>query len=90
MSETTTTTTISVCMTEYFETSIVRESIDINMEDYPELAGMTREEAIDYIEANAWEMAATDEMFSSLAEQLTDMDISREDWQNESQQFVAE
>lgn len=77
-------------MTEYFETSIVRESIDINMEDYPELAGMTREEAIDYIEANAWEMSATDEMFSSLAEQLTDMDISREDWQNESQQFVAE
>lgn len=84
------TTTISVCMTEYFETSIVRESIDINMEDYPELAGMTREEAIDYIEANAWEMAATDDMFSSLGEQLTDMDISRENWENESQQFVAE
>lgn len=48
MSEQTETTqkTIAVFATEYYETSIVREPIELNIEDYPELDGMTAEEAI--------------------------------------------
>ena len=44
--------TISVFATEGYSTYIVREPIELNVEDYPELAGMDRKEAIDYIESN--------------------------------------
>ena len=79
MSEQTETTqkTIAVFATEYYETSIVREPIELNIEDYPELEGMTAEEAIDYVESNAWEMAATDSDYDSLAEELNSQDIRR-------------
>jgi hypothetical protein len=82
--------TISVFATEYYETSIFREAIEINVEDYPELDGMTREEAIDYIESNAWEMKSTnEEMYESMGEQLMDMDIRRDKITNESQDINA-
>jgi len=90
MSEETTTKTIAVFATEYYETSIVREPVQINLEDYPELEGMTAEEAIDYVECNAWEMASTNpEYYESLAEQLNDMDIRRDKITNESQEINA-
>jgi hypothetical protein len=82
------TKTIAVFATEYYETSIVREPLQINLEDYPELEGMTPDEAIDYVECNAWEMVATDpEMYDSLADQLNDMDIRRDKITNESQEI---
>jgi hypothetical protein len=92
MSEQTETTqkTIAVFATEYYETSITREPIELNIEDYPELAGMTAEEAIDYVESNAWEMASTDEDYESLAEQLNDQDIRRDKITNESQEINAQ
>ena len=61
MSEQTETTqkTIAVFSTEYYETSITREPVELNLDNYPELAGMTAEEAIEYVECNAWEMTST-------------------------------
>lgn len=61
MSEQTETTqkTIAVFATEYYETSITREPVELNLDNYPELAGMTAEEAIEYVECNAWEMTST-------------------------------
>jgi hypothetical protein len=83
--------TISVFATEYYETSLFREAVELNVEDYTELEGMTREEAIDYIESNAWEMKSTnEEMYESLGEELMDMDIRRDKITNESQQINAE
>jgi hypothetical protein len=92
MSEQTETTqkTIAVFATEYYETSIVREPIELNIEDYPELAGMTTEEAIDYVESNAWEMKSTDDDYDSLADQLNDQDIRRDKITNESQEINAQ
>jgi hypothetical protein len=92
MSEQTETTqkTIAVFATEYYETSIVREPIELNIEDYPELEGMTAEEAIDYVESNAWEMAATDSDYDSLAEELNSQDIRRDKITNESQEISAQ
>ena len=92
MSEKTETTqkTIAVFATEYYETSIVREPIELNIEDYPELEGMTAEEAIDYVESNAWEMAATDSDYDSLAEELNSQDIRRDKITNESQEISAQ
>lgn len=92
MSEQTETTqkTIAVFATEYYETSIVREPIELNIEDYPELEGMTAEEAIDYVESNAWEMSATDSDYDSLAEELNSQDIRRDKITNESQEISAQ
>ena len=92
MSEQTETTqkTIAVFATEYYETSIFREPIELNIEDYPELEGMTAEEAIDYVESNAWEMAATDSDYDSLAEELNSQDIRRDKITNESQEISAQ
>ena len=92
MSEQTETTqkTIAVFATEYYETSLTREPIELNIEDYPELEGMTAEEAIDYVESNAWEMAATDSDYDSLAEELNSQDIRRDKITNESQEINAQ
>jgi len=49
---------ITLRMTESYSTFISRESVTINTDDYPELQGMTEEEAQDYIKSNASEMAA--------------------------------
>ena len=82
--------TIAVFATEYYETSIVREPIELNIEDYPELDGMTTEEVIDYVESNAWDMKPTNEDYDSLAEELTDQDIRRDKITNESQEINAQ
>ena len=83
--------TIAVFYREYYETSITREPIELNLADYPELEGMSQEEAIDYVELNAWEMNATknDYGYESLAEQLNEMDIRREKITNEAQEIQA-
>jgi len=83
--------TIAVFATEYYETSITREPIELNLENYPELDGMTTEEAIDYVESNAWEMKPTndDDGYDSLADELNDMDIRRDKITNETQEIQA-
>jgi hypothetical protein len=94
MSEQTETTpkTIAVFATEYYETSIVREPIELNIEDYPELDGMTPEEVIEYVESNAWDMKPTNEEYGydSLAEELNSQDIRRDKITNESQDINAQ
>lgn len=92
MAEKENTKTISVYATEGYSSYIVREAIEINVEDYPELDGMTREDAIEYVESNAWEMKPTNEEdgYSSLGEELSSMDIFREKINNESQEINAE
>lgn len=90
MSEETTLKTIAVFTTEYYETSIVREPIELNIEDYPELAGMTAEEVIDYVESNAWDMKPINQDYDSLAEELNSQDIHRDKITNESQEINAQ
>ena len=81
--------TIAVFATEYYETSITREPVELNLEDYPELEGMSPEQAIDYVESNAWEMKPTNDGYGyeSLAEQLNEMDIRRDKITNETQEI---
>jgi hypothetical protein len=81
--------TIAVFATEYYETSITREPVELNLEDYPELEGMSPEQAIDYVESNAWEMKPTNDEYGyeSLAEQLNEMDIRRDKITNETQEI---
>ena len=81
--------TIAVFATEYYETSITREPVELNLADYPELEGMSQDEAIDYVESNAWEMKSTNDNYDSLAEELNDMDIRRDKITNETQEINA-
>jgi hypothetical protein len=83
--------TIAVFAREYYETSITIEPVELNLEDYPELEGMSKEEAIDYVEFNASEMKPTNDEFGydSLEEQLNDMDIRRDKITNETQEIYA-
>ena len=85
-----TTKTIAVFAREYYETSITREPVELNLEDYPELEGMSQDEAINYVELNASEMASTNpDMYESLEEELNDMDIRRDKITNETQEINA-
>lgn len=61
--------------TEYFTTYIVRNELTINTEDYPELKGMSEEEAKDYIKWNAADMYKEGEDGYSLWDELLDQDI---------------
>jgi hypothetical protein len=61
--------------TEYFTTYIVRDELTINTEDYPELKGMSEEEAKDYIKWNATDMYKEGEDSYSLWDELLDQDI---------------
>jgi hypothetical protein len=82
--------TIAVFATEGYSTYIVREPLELTLADYPELEGMTAQEAIDYVESNAWEMKSTNDNYDSLADELNDMDIRREKINNESTEINGE
>ena len=87
----TTAKTIEVRMTESYSTWVVRESIEINIENYPELAGMTKEEMNDYIMSNASDMKPTNsEYYDSLFEELLGMDVVREKITGEDNEIVVE
>ena len=71
--------TIKVKMTESYSTWIVREAVELNVEDYPELSGMSQEEMEEYISEN-WDSmkAPNDSLYDSLIEQCRDSDIERD------------
>jgi hypothetical protein len=83
---------IAVFATEGYSVYIVREPLELIIENYPELEGMTTQEAIDYVESNAWDMKPTNEEdgYDNLAEELNERDIHREKLNNESQEINAE
>ena len=69
---------IKIYQTESYTTYIVREGITIDLDDYPELEGMTNEEILDYLEGNSDEMKATEDGYDSLSSELIEMEILRE------------
>jgi len=78
--------TITVRMTESYSTWIVRESVELNVEDYPELSGMSQEEMEEYISENWDSMKPTDgenSFYDSLLEQCREADIVRDKITNE-------
>ena len=69
---------IKIHQTEAYTTFIVREPIIIDLDDYPELEGMTSHEIVDYLEGNSSDMKATEDNYDSLSDELIEMDILRE------------
>ena len=71
--------TISFKMVEYYNTMLVHEPIKINVEDYPELNGMSEEEMKDYIKDNWSDMKSTnEEWYESLYDECSQSDVMRE------------
>jgi hypothetical protein len=70
---------INVYATESYTTWLVREPIEIDTDNYPELEGKTEEEVKEYIRDNYYEMKPTnEEWFADLGEELNQMDIRRD------------
>ena len=79
--------TISVKMVEYYNTMVVREPIQINVADYPELNGMSEEEVKDYIKDNWSDMKSTnEEWYDSLYDECMQSDVMREKITGEEQE----
>ena len=71
--------TISVKCVEYYNTMIVREPVTINVEDYPELNGMSEDEMKYYISINWGDMKSTiEQWYETLYEECTQSDVLRE------------
>jgi len=69
---------ITIQGTESFYTYIVRDEVTINTEDYPQLAGMSEEEAKDYIKWNAsdiFKQGEDTDNYYSLWDELMDQEI---------------
>ena len=70
---------INVYATESYTTWMVREPIEIDTDNYPELEGMSKDEVKEYIRDNYYEMKPTnEEWFADLGEELNQMDIRRD------------
>lgn len=66
-------------MVESYHTYVVRESVELTVEDYPELQGMTEEEMQEYISSNWSEMKSTDdEYYESLYDECSQGEIVRD------------
>jgi hypothetical protein len=71
---------INVYGTESFTTFVVREPVEVETDNYPELVGMTEEEAKEYIRKNASEMKPSEgqDWFDSLFDECRQSDVRRE------------
>ena len=75
---------INVYATESYTTWMVREPIEIDTDNYPELEGKTEEEIKEYIRENAYEMKPMDDTYyDNLEEELQAMDLRRDKIYNE-------
>ena len=82
---------IKIYQTESYTTYIVREPITIDLEDYPELEGMTNEEIVDYLDGNSSEMKSTDlDMYDSLSDELIEKDSIKEKIYNNEYSHIVQ
>jgi hypothetical protein len=70
--------TVKIYQTEEYTTYIVREPISIDLDDYPELEGMTNDEIVEYLKENSFEMKPQNEDYDSLSDELEEKDILKD------------
>ena len=81
---------IKIYAEESYTTTITREAMEIDTDNYPELEGMTEDEVSEYIDNNAWDMKATDELYSSLGEECVDQSLKYDNIGGEETIFYVE
>ena len=76
---------MKIYLTESFQTQIIKGSIDIELSNYPELEGKTRDEILDYLNRNSQDMYLTvedEEMDWSIYDVLSEQETVREKEKN--------
>ena len=82
---------IKIHQTESFTTYIVRETVTIDLDDYPELDGMDAAEIADYLEGSSCDMkAASEEEYECLSDEIVEKDILTEKIKNEQYGYLVE
>ena len=81
---------IKIYVEETFTTTVIREEVIIDTNDYPELEGMDEDQISNYIDENIWDMKPTsDGVYSSLGEECSDQAPIDEDIYNEETSFYV-
>ena len=61
---------------ETYTTTVYREKMEIDTDNYPELEGMTEDEIGEYIDDHIWDMKPMNsDLYESLGEELLDKDV---------------
>jgi hypothetical protein len=82
---------VKIYKTEAYSTWIIREPVEIDTENYPELNGLSEQEIEEYIFENLEEMKPTDDTYyDSLDEEINDKDIRREKISGEESEIKIE
>lgn len=71
---------INVRLIEFQRTMVVRDSVEIDVDNYPELGGKTDDEISEYIKENISDMKPLEgsDWADNLYDELMEMDITRE------------
>jgi hypothetical protein len=76
---------------ETFTTTLTRERVMIDTDNYPELKGMDEDQISDYIDEHVWDMKPTEDgIYSSLGEELSDQSSYDEDIREGDTTFYVE
>jgi len=82
---------VKIYQTESYTTYIVREPLTIDLDEYPELEGMTNEEIVDYLEGNSSDMKPqNEEFYESLSDELIERYILRDKISGEDYSYKVE
>ncbi len=81
---------IKIYAEESFVTTVKRMDMEIDTNDYPELEGMDEDQISNYIDDNIWDMKPTNDLYSSLGEQVSDQDMEFDDISNDRTEFLIE
>jgi hypothetical protein len=79
---------INVYGTESFCTWVIREPVEIDTDNYPELEGMSEDEAKEYIRENASDMAPVSDWAESLMDECLQSDVRREKINEEGSDII--
>ena len=75
---------MKIRMSKSYSVYELYDTIEINKEDYPELEGMTDEEAVAYLDENKWEFPINGSSEDSLASEFEfSRDIIKDKYMNE-------
>lgn len=81
---------IKIYQTESYTTYIVRDAVTIDLDDYPELEGMSNDEIVDYLDGNSCDMKPQDEDYDCLSDELIEKDIIKEKISGENYSYKVE
>ena len=82
---------IKIHAEETYTTTVYRESMEIDTDNYPELEGMTEDEISDYIDNNIWDMKPVNsDLYETLGEELMDKDVENDHIGGEETTFYVE